>query len=184
MLLKVNISILQKITSNYWQLILLVFLTGTVVMSLELVASRLLIPVFGGSISTWGSLIGVILSGLSLGYIIGGRLADNNPSFTKFCSLVFSAGLFIVLIPFIAPSTLEFSSSILTGSSYAPILGAIPLLLFPNILLGTISPYAVKIGTKTLHKLGNVSGNLYFFAAVGSIFGTFFTTFGTPWTNM
>lgn len=146
-------------------------------MSLELVASRLLIPVFGGSISTWGSLIGVILSGLSLGYIIGGKLADSNPSFTKFCSLVFSAGLFIVLIPFIAPSTLEYSSSIWPGSPYSPILAAIPLLLFPNILLGTVSPYAVKIGTKTLHKLGKVSGNLYFFAAVGSIFGTFFTTF-------
>jgi len=122
-------------------------------------------------------LIGVILSGLSLGYIIGGRLADSNPSFTKFCSLVFSAGLFIVLIPFIAPPTLEISSSIWPGSPYSPILAAIPVLLFPNILLGTVSPYAVKIGTKTLHKLGNVSGNLYFFAAVGGIFGTFFTTF-------
>jgi len=99
-------------------------------MSLELVASRLLIPVFGGSIYTWGSLIGVILSGLSLGYIIGGKLADSNPSFTKFCSLVFSAGLFIVLIPFIAPPTLEISSSIWPGSPYSPILAAIPLLTF------------------------------------------------------
>lgn len=168
---------MQKLRSNYWQLSILVFLTGMVIMSLELVGSRLLIPVFGGSISTWGSLIGVILSGLSIGYIIGGKLADNNPSFTKFCSLIFSAGIFIVLIPFIAPATLEFSSSILTGSPYMPILAAIPLLLFPNILLGTVSPFAVKIGTKTLHNLGNVSGNLYFFAAIGSIFGTFFTTF-------
>ncbi len=146
-------------------------------MSLELVASRLLIPVFGGSIYTWGSLIGVILSGLSLGYIIGGKLADNNPSFTKFCSLVFSAGLFIVLIPFAAPTILESSSSLWPGSPYSSLFAAIPLLLFPNILLGIVSPYAVKIGTKTLHKLGNVSGNLYFFAAVGGIFGTFFTTF-------
>jgi len=177
MSLNVNWEFLQKLRNDYWRLSLLVFLTGTVVMSLELVGSRLLIPVFGGSIFTWGSLIGVILSGLSIGYIIGGKLADSNPSFRKFCSLVFSAGLFIVLIPFIAPTALEFSSSILTGSSYAPILGAIPLLLFPNILLGTVSPYAVKIGTKTLHNLGNVSGNLYFFAAIGSIFGTFFTTF-------
>jgi len=146
-------------------------------MSLELVASRLLIPVFGGSIYTWGSLIGVILSGLSIGYIIGGKLADNNPSFTKFCSLVFSAGLFIVLIPFAAPTILESSSLLWPASPYSSLFAAIPLLLFPNILLGTVSPYAVKIGTKTLHKLGNVSGNLYFFAAVGGIFGTFVTTF-------
>jgi hypothetical protein len=45
-------------------------------MSLEFSVSRLLIPVFGSSIYTWGSLIGVILAGLSLGYHVGGRLAD------------------------------------------------------------------------------------------------------------
>jgi hypothetical protein len=57
-------------------LTILVFFAGIVTMSLEFSVSRLLIPVFGSSIYTWGSLIGVILAGLSLGYHIGGRLAD------------------------------------------------------------------------------------------------------------
>ncbi|MGA6990523.1 MAG: fused MFS/spermidine synthase, partial [Nitrososphaeraceae archaeon] len=59
-------------------------------MALEFTASRLIIPVFGSSIFTWGSLIGVILAGLSLGYYAGGRLADKpNADFIKFCSIIF-----------------------------------------------------------------------------------------------
>ena len=57
-------------------MIILVFIAGAVVMALEFASSRLLIPIYGSSIYTWGSLIGVILSGLSLGYHVGGRLAD------------------------------------------------------------------------------------------------------------
>ena len=55
-------------------LAVLVFVAGMASMSLEFAASRILIPVFGSSIYTWGSLIGVILTGLSLGYHIGGSL--------------------------------------------------------------------------------------------------------------
>src|SRR3712207_8825374 len=56
-------------------LAVLVFVAGTASMSLEFAASRILIPVFGSSIYTWGSLIGVLLTGLSLGFHIGGKLA-------------------------------------------------------------------------------------------------------------
>lgn len=77
-------------------IIILVFVAGMVTIALEFTASRLLIPIFGSSIYTWGSLVGVILSGLSLGYYIGGRLADRKDAdFIKFCSIIFSAGLYI-----------------------------------------------------------------------------------------
>lgn len=73
-------------------------------MGLEIVTSRILTPVFGSTIYTWGSLIGVILSGLSLGYYLGGKLSDKHPNFEKICGIVFSVGLFIVGIPFFASS--------------------------------------------------------------------------------
>ena len=50
-------------------------------MALELVGSRLLAPVYGDSIFVWGSLIGIVMTSLSVGYFIGGRLADRRPSF-------------------------------------------------------------------------------------------------------
>lgn len=151
-------------------------------MSLEFAASRLLIPVFGSSIYTWGSLIGVILAGLSLGYHVGGRLADKkNPTFMKFCSIIFSAGLYIVFIPFISPAVIGFSSSSLaavaTNSQYASLLATFALLITPTFLLGIVSPYAVKLATNTLSRLGNIAGNLYSAATIGSIIGTFLTVF-------
>ena len=194
----------SSFSSSYLVLILLVLISGAVVMALEFSASRLLIPIYGGSIYTWGSLIGVILSGLSLGYHVGGRLADKiDFSFAKFCSIIFSAGLYIVFIPFISTiiigvsnSTVSeistaimsslYSNNITSNSSsnassingqYACLLATFLLLLLPTFLLGLVSPYAVKLATKKISVVGNISGNLYSAATIGSIIGTFLTVF-------
>jgi len=57
-------------------LILLVFVTGYLIMSLEILGGRLLAPFFGNSIYVWGSLIGIILMALSGGYYLGGWLSE------------------------------------------------------------------------------------------------------------
>jgi spermidine synthase len=160
-------------------LTILVFIVGVAVMSLEFSTSRLLLPVFGSSINTWGSLIGIILGGLSLGYYIGGRLADSQgASFVKFCSIIFSAGLYIVFIPFISPVVISSTSAVTINiPQYASLLAAFTLLIIPNFLLGAISPYSVKLATTTLNRLGNITGNLYSAATIGSICGTFLTVF-------
>src|ERR687893_1177340 len=147
-------------------------------MSLEFAASRILIPVFGSSIYTWGSLIGVILTGLSIGYHVGGKLADKNPNFLKLCLAVFSAGLYIIFIPFIAPTiTSAFIQFFVSDSQYASLFAVFTLLIVPTFLLGIVSPYAIKLATRRLTELGNVSGNLYSLSTIGSIVGTFLTVF-------
>ena len=165
-------------------LLVLVFIAGIATMSLEFAASRLLTPVFGSSIYTWGSLIGVVLVGLSMGYHVGGRLADKNPDFEKFCSILFSSGMYIVFIPFISSSVIDFTSTIMLdmpsgndGNNLNSLFATFLLLAIPTFLLGMISPYAIKLATKTLDRLGNISGNLYSVATIGSIAGTFVTVF-------
>jgi spermidine synthase len=159
-------------------LAVLVFVAGTASMSLEFAASRILIPVFGSSIYTWGSLIGVILTGLSIGYHIGGKLADKNPNFPKLCLAIFSAGLYIIFIPFIAPTiTSAFIQFFVSDSQYASLFAVFTLLIVPTFLLGIVSPYAIKLATRRLSELGNVSGNLYSLSTIGSIAGTFLTVF-------
>lgn len=168
----------SKLSQNMlWKLKVLTFASGTIVMALEIATSRILTPVFGSTIYTWGSLIGVILSGLSLGYFLGGRIADNHPKFDKICGIVFSVGLFIVGIPFFASSVVDFSLTIMPVSQYTPLLATFLLLMLPSVLLGFVSPYVIKLGTKSLQHVGNISGNLYSIATVGSIFGTFVTVF-------
>ncbi|MBT8252013.1 MAG: fused MFS/spermidine synthase, partial [Nitrosopumilus sp.] len=130
-----------------WRLKILTFASGAIVMALEISASRILTPVFGSTIYTWGSLIGIVLSGLSLGYFLGGRAADNHPSFEKICGIVFSVGLFIVGIPFFASAVVDFSLAVLPISQYTPLLATFLLLMLPSVLLGFVSPYAIKLGT-------------------------------------
>ncbi|HMC22925.1 MAG TPA: fused MFS/spermidine synthase, partial [Thermoanaerobaculia bacterium] len=80
-----------------------VFVSGAVLMSLEILGSRVLAPQYGNSVIVWGSLIGVFLGGLSLGYWCGGRLADRMPSPPVIATLVAAAGAYAILIPTIAP---------------------------------------------------------------------------------
>jgi hypothetical protein len=44
-----------------------VFVSGAVLMSLEIAGSRILAPHFGSSIFVWGSLISVVMTALSIG---------------------------------------------------------------------------------------------------------------------
>jgi len=154
-----------------------VFVCGASVMALEIVSSRILTPVFGSTTYTWGSLIGVILTGLSLGYFYGGRVSDKNPNIFKFSSIIFSAGLYVVFIPFVAPLVIGFYNSI-SQDSLMVLLSTFTLLTVPSFLLGMVSPYSVKLGTTMLSRVGSVTGTLYFLSTAGSIVGTFLAVFG------
>src|SRR5512144_1640289 len=80
-----------------------VFVSGAVLMSLEIVGSRILAPYFGNSIFVWGSLISVVLAALSLGYWLGGMVADRFPRLSVMAGLIALPGAMIALLPFIYP---------------------------------------------------------------------------------
>ena len=76
---------------------IVVFVCGAVVMIFELVGSRVLGPYFGTSIVVWTSLIGIILGSLSLGYYLGGKIADKKSSFKGLSLIIFLAAISIGL---------------------------------------------------------------------------------------
>ena len=167
----------QSDTKKMFFLASIAFSSGAIVMALEITGSRIITPVFGSSTTTWGILIGIILTGLTLGYFLGGRISDLKPSFEKLCSIVFSTGLFILFIPFISQSLIEFFIEITPTSSTATFFSTLIIFGLPAILLGFVSPYAIKLAAKTLDKIGTTAGNLYSISTLGSIFGTFLTIF-------
>ena len=54
----------------------LAFSSSLCIMILELVSSRLVAQHVGASLTVWTSVIGIILGGICLGNVLGGRLAD------------------------------------------------------------------------------------------------------------
>src|SRR5205823_4487471 len=55
---------------------LLAFSSSLCIMILELESSRLVAQHVGASLTVWTSVIGIILGGICLGNVLGGRLAD------------------------------------------------------------------------------------------------------------
>lgn len=156
---------------------LTVFLTGLCVTALELTASRFLAPYFGASIFIWANIIGVVLIALSLGYFLGGRLADQYPEPRPLYFVILATGLFTLLIPFIGLPLLQASTGrgLIFGSFFAvTVLFALPL-----VLLGMVSPWMIRIASGDLKLVGSVAGNIYGFSTVGSIVGVFLPVFLT-----
>src|SRR6185437_16839837 len=68
-------------------LLILVFIAGMVSLGIEMCGPRLMAPYFGTSLFIWANQIGFTLLYLSLGYLIGGRLADRHPNPRVLCAL-------------------------------------------------------------------------------------------------
>jgi spermidine synthase len=156
---------------------IIVFTSGGVLLVLEIIASRVLAPFFGNSIYVWGSLIGVFLAALSVGYAVGGRLADRYPSPSLFAGIVFLAGLLTVPIPVIAGPVLDAIARADFGPQLNPLFGALALFVVPSIIMGMVSPFAVRLKARAVGTMGQTAGNLYAISTVGSIVGTLVASF-------
>lgn len=155
----------------------IVFLCGGSVMVLELTGSRVLAPYVGTSLFVWTSLIGIILGALSLGYAWGGKIADRNPNVKTFSRIIFGAGALIGVMALVQDAVLIFLSSGVSDVRLSAILSSIILFACPSLLLGMISPYAVRLKLEGMSSSGATVGNLYALSTLGSISGTFLAGF-------
>lgn len=150
---------------------------GAVLMALEIVSSRVLAPHFGSSVYVWGSIIGVFLAAMSVGYFWGGRFADRQPRLAVLGRLILAAGLAQTLV-LLAGARVVAALGDLTGGSPAGTLIATTVLFGPvTVFLAAVSPYAVKLATRDLRLLGGTAGHLYALSTGGSLVGTLGATF-------
>jgi spermidine synthase len=154
-----------------------VFTAGMTTLALELTASRLLGSVFGTSNLVWASIIGLILIYLAAGYFIGGRWADRSP-FPKTMYSILAWGAFAAgLVPLAARPVLRLAADAFDSLAIGVLAGsfAAVLILFilPVTLLGTISPFAIRLAIEDPQQAGRVSGRIYAVSTLGSFVGTF-----------
>ena len=155
----------------------LVFGAGIGALATEITASRLLAPYFGSSTIVWANLIGIVLGALALGYWLGGRIADRRPRPSLLGSIVLAAAVCVAAIPFVAKPFLDLTVEGLDDASAGAVIGSFVavLLLFapPVVLLGVVSPFAIRLAVASIETAGAVAGRLYALSTAGSLLGTF-----------
>jgi spermidine synthase len=154
-----------------------VFLSGAVLLGVEMAASRVLAPFFGNSLFVWASIIGIVLGGLAAGYWVGGVLADRFPSTWTLAAVVAGGAAAVLLIPLLDGPVLEWVLAWDPGPRLDPVLCAVLLFGPMSVLLSAVGPIAVRLQADTVGRAGRTAGRTFAISTAGSIAGTFVTAF-------
>jgi predicted membrane-bound spermidine synthase len=158
-------------------LLFTVFISGMTTLAAELAASRLIGNVFGTSNIVWASIIGLILIYLTFGYFLGGKWADANPTPAALYRVLAWGAFTLGLVPYIAGPVLRSAASafefLQVGILGASFLAVLILFSVPITLLGTISPFAIRLSVDDPSRAGQISGQIYAISTLGSFIGTF-----------
>jgi spermidine synthase len=156
---------------------LLVFVVGSSTLGAEIAAARLMAPFFGASTIVWANTIAVVLVALSIGYYVGGRLADRHPHMRGLSTLVLAAAALLAIVPIVAHPFLSLSvrafDTISVGAFAGSLFGTLALVAVPVLMLGAASPWAIRLKLERVEDSGETAGRLYAVGTVGSLCGTF-----------
>ncbi len=154
-----------------------VFCSGMVSLAIEFGASRLLGNTFGTSNLVWASIIGLILIYLTAGYFIGGIWADRSPKHQTMYTILAWGGFTAGLIPFVARPVLSMAADafdqLQVGILFGSFTAVLILFIIPVTILGTISPFAIRLAIVDSRQAGRISGQIYAISTLGSFIGTF-----------
>jgi spermidine synthase len=154
-----------------------VFFSSACIMTLELVAGRLIARHLGSSLYTWTSVIGIVLLGITIGNYLGGRLADRFNA-RKALAILLGISSIACVVTVVLNNTvgewiwlwkLNWPTHVFTHVFLA--------FMLPSTLLGTISPVVAKMALDKGLPTGRTVGDIYAWGAAGSIVGTFLTGF-------
>jgi predicted membrane-bound spermidine synthase len=158
-------------------LYLAVFTSGMTTLAVEMTASRLLGSVFGTSNLVWANVIGLMLLYLTVGYFVGGRWADRSPYATTFYRILLYGAFLSALIPLVSRPVLSTAANAMVGAEAGLALGSfvsvLVLFAIPVTLLGTVSPFAIRLAVSDVASAGKTAGRIYAISTLGSLLGTF-----------
>lgn len=146
---------------------LAVVISGASVLAIEILGTRILGPFYGVSLYLWSALISVTLAALSAGYALGGRWADRGPTLGRFSAVIGLAGLWILAVPWLRGPTMDLMAH--AGLRAAVLLSATVLFFPPLVLLGIVSPYAIRLKASSINVVGRTAGNLYAVSTMASV---------------
>lgn len=164
-------------TRRFGKLEAISFITGFSLMAYELVAARILAPSIGSSTYVWTSVIGVIIAALSLGYWMGGTIADKRKATSDVVWLLLLSAIMVVLTLVSYVTVLDWVVLLSGDPRVQAVLAACLLFAPASFLLGMISPYLAKLNITHIQTSGKKVASLSALNSVGGITGTFVTGF-------
>lgn len=154
----------------------IVFVCGACLMGLEFLAARMLAPTLGSSLFVWGSVVSIVMVALSLGYWLGGLIADRYGSTRTLGPAIAGAGLFTVVIPGLTDLVLPLVGGL--GARTGSLVASAVVFFAPSLLLAMVSPLGVRLAAnRGVEHIGRSAGGLYAISTAGSIAGTIATAF-------
>ncbi|MBI4605398.1 MAG: fused MFS/spermidine synthase [Planctomycetes bacterium] len=158
----------------------LAFLSGFCVMAIEVAAGRMLASFVGAGLYTWTSVIGVVLGGMTLGNLAGGRIADRFDPRRALAVLLVAAALACAALPLVNFWAGRWVSwDVYSDESFPArvVKHVTAVFLLPSAALGLAGPLVAKLALDSGLPRGRTVGNVYAWGALGSIVGTFATGF-------
>ena len=154
-----------------------VFFSGLASLAVEFAASRLLENYFGSSNIVWASIVGLILIYLTAGYFIGGKWADRSPNYSTLFKILAWAATAVGLIPLLSRPILRMAANAFDALEIGVLLGSFTavmiMMIVPITLIGTASPFAIRLAIEDTAQAGKISGRIYAISTLGSFIGTF-----------
>ena len=144
---------------------------GFCLMALEILASRLIQPVFGSSVDVWAAIISIFILSLSVGYVIGGRIADRATTNIPLGWSILVSGVFFILMTIYGLRFNEALPESVQSARWGSLLSSLVLFLPPSLLLGLISPMLVKLVFVSAERVGRTTGTLYAVGSIGNVLG-------------
>ena len=150
---------------------------GFITLGFEMVASRILTPLFGGSIYTWATIISIVVAGLMAGYFIGGVFADRHPSFAFAALIKLAAAAYLFLVFLLTDGGLEALINRIPGEIAALFASGVVVCFPPLVILGMYAPLSVRLILREPTDAGKIAGGLFAISSLGNIIGIIVTTF-------
>ena len=150
---------------------------GFCLMALEILGARFLYPSFGSSIDVWAAIITVFILSLSIGYVIGGRIADRCSDNRALAWIVLGAGVLYLTLPIYALSASEALGESMGQLRFGVLVAGLVLFLLPSLLLGMVSPVLVKLAFVSAERVGRTTGTLYAIGSIGNVLGILVTDY-------
>lgn len=165
-------------TSTRWVYYFTVFITGAAVLVVEIVATRILAPYYGSSTFVFSGILTSVLTALSIGYYVGGVLADRYASSGLLYGSIFVSGVLLLSIRVIDTALFQWAD-LLSNKMAGLLIISLALFFLPAFLLGIVSPHIIKLQSLAAahNQVGSTVGRVFFWGTIGSIAGSLFGGF-------